>query len=571
MIEEVAGQIVDNFAIDHLDLWSSAYVKKATTGRGKNGKISPYGIQKLRELILGLAVRGQLVPQDPNDQPSTAIIDKVAVEGSNLNKIVRKKKKKQLPIISEDELAFDVASSWSWVRLGVLVEVLDSLRKPITKSNRVEGPFPYYGASGVVDYVADYIFDEPLVLVGEDGAKWGVGENTAFSISGKTWVNNHAHVLRTISETILDAYLVYYLVATDLSNFITGMTVPKLNQKRLISIPIAVPPFPEQQRIVAKVDELMTLCDQLEQQQTDSLQAHQTLVEALLQTLVKAGDPERTQQAWCRIAEHFDTLFTTEESIDQLKQTILQLAVMGKLVSQDPNDESASKLLKRIYDEKVELTQKKRVKKHQPVEPFGDEFELPDSWETIVVQDFADVRLGSTPSRSKLEYWDGDIPWVSSGEVANGVIENTNEKITQAGFDNSSLSLIPKRSVLIAIIGQGKTRGQSALLNVDACTNQNVAALVFNEKYVVPEFVWLWAQSKYHSHRGEGRGGAQPALNGKKVRSFRFYLPPTAEQHRIVEKVHTLMNLCDALKARIQESQTTQIHLADAVVERAVL
>ena len=139
--------------------------------------------------------------------------------------------------------------------LGELCDILDSLRKPVTKRDRVAGSFPYYGATGVQDYVADYIFDEPLVLVGEDGAKWASGENTAFAVSGKCWVNNHAHVLRPHRDKILDNWLIHFLVHSDLSEFVSGLTVPKLNQGNLREIPIPVPPIAQQQRIVGILDE----------------------------------------------------------------------------------------------------------------------------------------------------------------------------------------------------------------------------------------------------------------------------------------------------------------------------
>ena len=260
--------------------------------------------------------------------------------------------------------------------------------------------------------------------------------------------------------------------------------------------------------------------------------------------------------------------FTTEESIDQLRQTIRQLAVMGKLVPQDPNDELASELLKKIASEKAQLVKEGLFKHHPPVGPMGNPQVLPPTWMEIVVQDFSDIRLGSTPSRGEPKYWNGSIPWVSSGEVADCVIFDTYEKISQEGFDNSSTSTIPARSLLMAIIGQGKTRGQTALLAIDACTNQNVAAFVFNEKFVSPEYVWIWAKSQYESHRDDGHGGAQPALNGKKVRSFRFPLAPIAEQHRIVAKVDELMALSDHLKSRLIDAQITQLHLADYLAEQ---
>lgn len=139
--------------------------------------------------------------------------------------------------------------------LGDICEVLDSQRKPITKRNRTGGDIPYYGATGVLDYVEGYIFDEKLVLVGEDGAKWGAGDNTAFQVSGKAWVNNHAHVIRPNRQTVDDRWLIYYLNFSDLTQFITGLTVPKLNQGRMREIPIPIPPLDEQKRIVAILDE----------------------------------------------------------------------------------------------------------------------------------------------------------------------------------------------------------------------------------------------------------------------------------------------------------------------------
>lgn len=144
---------------------------------------------------------------------------------------------------------------WESKPLGELCEVLDSQRRPVTKKDRRPGEYPYYGATGIVDYVDEFIFDGPLVLVGEDGAKWGSGDETAFSVSGRCWVNNHAHVLRPDRTRLLDAWLVHYLVHEDLSRFVSGLTVPKLNQGNLRQIPIPVPPLPEQRRIVAILDE----------------------------------------------------------------------------------------------------------------------------------------------------------------------------------------------------------------------------------------------------------------------------------------------------------------------------
>ena len=160
--------------------------------------------------------------------------------------------------------------NWPTKKLGEVCDILDSLRKPVTKRDRKPGPYPYYGATGVQDYVADYIFDEPLVLVGEDGAKWGAGERTAYRVEGKYWVNNHAHVLRPHRNILLDNWLVYFLNFSGLSKYITGLTVKKLNQEKMKMIEIPLPPLSEQKKIVAYLDTLSQKSRELQklQQQT---------------------------------------------------------------------------------------------------------------------------------------------------------------------------------------------------------------------------------------------------------------------------------------------------------------
>lgn len=187
--------------------------------------------EKARAKILDLAIHGALVAQDPAEPPA-AVASSVTTP------------------------PYALPPNWKWVKLGEVCEILDSKRKPITKTDRKSGIYPYYGATGIVDYVDEYLFDERLVLLGEDGAKWGMGDNSSFIIDGKTWVNNHAHVLRT-KGCVLDDWLVISTRGQDLSKFITGTTVPKLNQKRMCEILIPLPPFGEQKRIVEKVEAMM--------------------------------------------------------------------------------------------------------------------------------------------------------------------------------------------------------------------------------------------------------------------------------------------------------------------------
>lgn len=174
---------------------------------------------------------------------------------------------------------------WDEKTLGELCDVLDSRRKPITKKDRVAGVYPYYGATGILDYVSGWIFDEELVLLGEDGAKWTSGEQSAFKINGKTWVNNHAHVLRPKRDRISDTYLIYNLNFQNLMPYITGTTVPKLNQEKMRSITIPLPPLPEQERIVAKLDKAFEAIDKVKANAEQNFNNTKELFESYLNNI----------------------------------------------------------------------------------------------------------------------------------------------------------------------------------------------------------------------------------------------------------------------------------------------
>lgn len=179
---------------------------------------------------------------------------------------------------------------WEIKTLGEICEVLDSKRKPITKRDRTAGEYPYYGATGILDYVHEFIFDEKLVLIGEDGAKWESGEWTAFIAEGKYWVNNHAHVIRPNRAIVLDEWIVYFLYFSDLHKYVTGLTVPKLNQEKMRSITLPIPPLPEQQRIVSLLDETFAGLAQVHANAERNLVNAREVFEAYLQNVFENRD-----------------------------------------------------------------------------------------------------------------------------------------------------------------------------------------------------------------------------------------------------------------------------------------
>ena len=223
---------------------------------------------------------------------------------------------------------------WTYKKLGELCDILDSQRKPITKDKRESGNIPYYGATGCLDYVKDYIFDEKLVLLGEDGAKWGAGEDTAYIITGKSWVNNHAHALRPKREIVIDELLVYYLNYANLQSFITGVTVPKLNQEKMRSILIPLAPLSEQKRIVSRLDSAFAHIDALKANAKKQLDDAKALFQKALE---KAMEPkegweekklgeicEKSQNInWKNIAEGMQYTYIDLTSVDRNSLSII--------------------------------------------------------------------------------------------------------------------------------------------------------------------------------------------------------------------------------------------------------
>ena len=264
-------------------------------------------IKTLRRTILNLAVRGALVAQNPNDEPASKLLDRIAAEKARLAKSGKAKKRRDVSPVSESEIAFVLPFGWSPTRLADVTICLDRLRKPVNaaeRTRRIAGKaqselFPYFGATQQQGWIDDFIFDEELVLLGEDGVPFlDPLRPKAYVVSGKSWVNNHAHVFRGIFISHL--YLAHWLNAFDYSGRIVGATRAKLNQSRAVDIPVMLPPLAEQHRIVARVDELMALCDRLEERLVTTEDAGGRLLRAMLHEALSnppgASPPHREER-----------------------------------------------------------------------------------------------------------------------------------------------------------------------------------------------------------------------------------------------------------------------------------
>ncbi|HCG8628322.1 TPA: restriction endonuclease subunit S [Vibrio parahaemolyticus] len=592
---------VENLITEHIDVWTSAIKTRSTSGRGSSKKLELYGVKKLRELILDLAVRGKLVPQDPNDEPASELLKRVANEKKLLVNNKKLKKIKKLPDLNDIELpCFELPVGWEWAFIPEVIAHHDYAIK--------RGPFgsalkkAYFVSSGYKVYEQQHAINDDFkrgeYYVDEDKFQ----ELKSFEVKpndliiscsgtvGKVAIAPHNMEPGIINQALLKISLnnnslineyfkilfsAYYMKTETLSDLQGTAQKNMVSVETLKSVPFPYPPINEQHRIVAKVDELMALCDQLEQQTEASIEAHQVLVTTLLDTLSNSADADELMQNWARISEHFDTLFTTEESIEQLKQTILQLAVMGKLVPQDPNDEPASELLKRIAEEKAQLVKEKKIKKQKALPPISEDekpFELPSGWEWERIGTFGVVGTGATPSRSNPKYWDDPkYNWVSSGETSELFVSTTKEKVSELAIQETNVSIYPSGTLIVAMYGQGKTRGQITELTEPAGTNQACAAIQLIEKNEShKDFVKLYFRKSYEELRSNAAGGAQPNLNVGKVQSTVIAVPPLNEQQRINTKVNELLTVCDHLKAHFEAVQSTQLHLTDAIVEQAV-
>lgn len=275
--------------------------------------------------------------------------------------------------------------------------------------------------------------------------------------------------------------------------------------------------------------------------------------------------------------EDLESETSTQQSLlKQLKQTILQEAIEGNLTAKwrakNPAIGTAKELLGQIKTEKEKLVKDKKIKPSKPLAPINEDeipFDIPSAWEWCKIGDIVRVKIGSTPDRQNLQYWNGNINWVASGEVANNYIYETKEKITELGFNNTSLEVCPSGTVLVAMIGQGKTRGQTSILKIPAATNQNVAALIISHNFLISEYLWFYFLSMYDKTRSNATGGNQPALNSIKINNMTIPFPPLEEQKEIVATIEKLFAICDELEGEINQNKTTVDNLMATVLKEA--
>ena len=406
-----------------------------------------------------------------------------------------------------DEIPFEIPESWEWCRFGNAMINRDSERIPLSVAKRenLDKIYDYYGASGVIDKVDKYLFNKPLLLIGEDGANLLLrSKPIAFIARGEYWVNNHAHVLDTVGGLSME-YICVYINAINLSPYVTGTAQPKMNQEKMNSILVPIPPLSEQRKIVLKIEQLLPFIEKYEQAETQL-------------TTLNTSFPE------------------------MLKKSILQEAVQGKLVPQNPDDEPASVLLERIRAEKQKLIKAGKIKKskHESVIITRDKipYEIPDSWVWCTLGSIINLVSGQDFDSCDFNAEGKGIPYLTG---ASNIID---EKIILNRWTDKPRCIANCGDLLIVCKGAGV--GKMCIL---AEKEVHIARQIMSvqSKIVDIRYIKIFLGHNLILLR-KSMQGVIPGISRNIILSMLLPLPPLAEQKRIVEKIEELMTFCEKLK-----------------------
>lgn len=559
---------------------------------------APNGIQKLRELILELAVRGMLVPQDASEEPANELLKRIAAEKARLVAAGKLKKHTAIADVSESEKPFALPAGWTWAFWDTIALKIGDIdhKMPETKSEGVPfvSPRDFYPGN-VIDFdgakrVSIEDFERLSAKIKAERGdliypRYGtIGENILVNVECDFLVSYSCAVIK-VAHGFIDPVYQFYV---SMSAFIRKQAKAAENKTTQANVGIKsiqkylfpVPPLSEQHRIVAKVDALMALCNRLETQQADAESAHAQLSQALLDSLTQASEVADFASNWERLAEHFHTLFTTELSIDAFKQTLLQLAVMGRLVPQDSSDESANKLLKRIAEAKARLVTEGKIRKQKPLTEIAEDeklFELQTGWEwsrlgSLVVESGA----GWSPSCESRPREGTEWGVLKVSAVSWSVYQPEENKALPMNLDARPEYEVTEGDFLI-------TRANTAeLVARSVVVDKTPSRLMLSDKIVRLKLT-NWCDShyvnlinsttyarQYYARVAGGTSSSMKNVSREQILNLPIALPPLAEQHRIVAKFNQLIALCDQLKTRLIHARQLNEQLAITMVERAL-
>ena len=475
-----------------------------------------FDAQALREKILDLAMRGKLVPQDPNDEPASVLLDKIKAKKAELIKEKKIKKTKSLPPITDEEKPFDIPDSWEWVRLGDIGTVATGNTPSKRNLEFYGGNIPFVKPADIQIQEINYNTEEYLSNIGEKKGRIAYKDDILITCIGNLGRNNvinkkvaYNQQINSISPIIVNSELIHYFMSSNF--FVSSMykwasatTLPILNKTKLSRLIIPLPSLTEQKRIIVKIAQLFALLRKVE----TSTQQY-----AKLQTL--------------------------------LKSKVLDLAMRGKLVKQDPNDEPASVLLEKIKAEKAELVKEKKIKKSKPLPPITDEekpFDIPDSWEWVRLGDIATLISGKTEKAFTSPFGVKAIYFKISdmNYEKNSLFAQTSQKSIVIDNENQFLPagavIFPKRG---GAINTNKKR-------IVKCKNM---VIDMNLMAISPVncdmggWIYWWFSSI--DLKNIANGSNVPQINNKDIEPLLVPIPSLVEQKKIIKKLKELDYLVD--------------------------
>ncbi len=552
---------------------------------------APDGIKKLRELILTLAMQGKLVPQDPNDEPASELLRSIKLEKQRLVKEGKIKQPKPLPEIESEEIRYDLPDRWEWVRIRNICH---------DWGQKTPDQLFTYIDVGSINNTKGIIREDVQLLESSDApsrARKIVRQGTVIYSTVRPYLLNIAiveqeYIHEPIASTafaivhpysgIVNRFIYYYLKSPVFIRFVEstmkGVAYPAINDGDFFRAVFPLPPLADQRRIVAKIDRLMARCDELEKLRVDRSQRLLTVHTAALDRLLTAKDSSEFSTAWSFITQHFCELYSVKENVIKLRKTILQLAVMGKLVPQDPHDEPASELLRSIELEKQRLVKEGKIKKSKPLPEIDQEeipYELPKEW---VWARLGDISLfsdsGWSPQclsepRSGQEWGVLKVSAVSWGEF-----RYEENKALPPGIEAKPECEVRAGDFLISRANTEDLVARSVLVKsspICLMMSDKIVRFKLSQK-IEKEFINFANLSQfsreYYASNASGTSSSMKNISREVMNNLPIPLPPLAEQGRIVEKIDRLMGMCDRLEESIASAKVKQTDLLNALMSQ---
>lgn len=524
---------------------------------------APNGIDQLRDLILELTISGRLAkPGSDSDTPDSAVAKLLSTKDELLS--IRSK-----PAIprrpSPTEFPYRLPSSWELIRVDDSGTYTNGVA--FKASERDASGIPIVRIQNLTNPQADFNFTNQnmkksnLVEKGEILVSWSATLDAFIWQGPKAAVNQH--IFKVDPETAIFGTTFLYLCLRWVirrlaeSEALHGLAMKHINRGDFVSAVIPVPPKEEQASLVGRFNHLISLCDQLETAKKEKDALRTAARESAINAVLTASTPEELSAAWARIRDNWTTYANTPESIATLRSLILDLALTGQLIPQDPADSL------------VQVEWSDSSLKLDPNKLWGREHlsRTPSSWQVIPMARLGKWGSGGTPTRSNKAYYGGTIPWLVIGDLNEGVVTGAETAITSKGLDESSATMIPTGAVLIAMYG---SIGKSAIAGIECTTNQAIAHCVPDEEIISTDFLFRLVQAIRIRLLEQGRGMAQQNISQTILKHLLIGLPSRAEQDRIVARIDELLALCDELELAMADRYALREKLASSVARAVV-